>query len=203
LIATTAVLLIGVVIVAVIGATGGFSNEATPTPTPTPTPTLSPTPTPTPTPTLIPTPTPTSTLSPIPSPTSTPVPSPSPVPVPSLTPEPTPTLSPVPPPLEYQNLGWGFGGSGPHYKLMNRDEVAGYFTIRLTLYTIGRDEYLDLQWEYPHGFPEEVIQSKFDKHIFEEVLYLEPGEIGEVAWSWEELGIERTEIEYDGRWEVL
>jgi len=105
-------------------------------------------------------------------------------------------------PLEYQYLGWGFGG-GPHYKLMNRGEVAGHFTVRLVLYTIGEDKYLDLVWEYPQGFPEEVIESNFQKSVIEEILYLKPKEEGEVQWSWEELGVDPAETEYDGRWEVL
>lgn len=121
-------------------------------------------------------------------------------------------LQEVTEPLEYQFLGWGFGGYenldgnyvfGPHYKLMNRGEVAGHFTIRLVLYTIEKDKYLDLVWKYPHGLPEEVIETNFKKLVIEEVLYLEPRETGEVAWSWEELGIDSAKIEYDGRWEVL
>ena len=185
----------------VSGLACGGGEEAVPTPTPIPTPTTIPTPTPTPTSTTTPTEIPTQIPTPTILPTPTPTPPPTPTPTPTLMPTPTP--SPVPTSLEYQDLGWGFGGSGPHLKLMNRDEVAGYFTIRLTLYTIGNDEYLDLQWQYPHGFPEEIIQANYDKQIIEEVLYLEPGEVGEVAWSWGELGIERTEIRYDGRWEVF
>jgi len=112
-------------------------------------------------------------------------------------------LQEVTEPLEYQDLGWGFSGGGPHFKLMNRGEVAGHFTIRLILYTMEKDEYLDLVWEYPHGLPEEVIESKFEKLVTEEVLYLEPREIGEVDWSWEELAIDPARIEYDGRWQIL
>jgi len=135
-----------------------------------------------------------------------------PTPPPITEPEPEPEPQEVTEPLEYQCLGWGFGGYenldgnyvfGPHYKLMNRDEVAGHFTIRLVLYTVGKDEYLDLVWEYPHGLPEEVIESKFEKLVIEEVLYLEPRETGEAAWSWEELSIDPAKIEYDGRWEIL
>lgn len=121
-------------------------------------------------------------------------------------------LQEVTEPLEYQCLGWGFGGyetldgnyvSGPHYKLMNRGEVAGHFAIRLVLYTIGKDKYLDLLWEYPNGFPEEVIKSNFQKRVIEEVLYLKVKQKGEVAWSWGELGVDPAKIEYDGRWEIL
>ena len=115
-------------------------------------------------------------------------------------------------PLEYQFLGSGFGGYenldgnyvfGPHYKLMNRGEVAGHFTIRLVLYTIEKDKYLDLVWKYPQGLPEEVFETNFQKLVIEEVLYLEPRETGEAVWSWEELGVDTEKIEYSGRWEIL
>jgi len=127
--------------------------------------------------------------------------------------EPYEELQDVTEALKYQYLGFGSGGytkldgnyvCGPHYKLMNRAEVAGHFTLRLTLYSIEKDKYLDLQWEYPHGFPEEVIESEFEKLIVEKVLYLEPGEIGEAAWSLKELiGKDCTEIEHSEDWKVL
>lgn len=127
--------------------------------------------------------------------------------------EPYEELQNVTEPLEYQFLGEGYGGyvkldgnyvCGPHFKIMNRAEVAGYFTFCCPLYIIEEDKYLDLQWKYPNGIPEEVVESEFDKLILEENLYLKPGEIGEAAWSIKELiGKECTEVRAGCNWEIL
>lgn len=127
--------------------------------------------------------------------------------------EPYEELQNVTKPLDYQVLQWGSGGyekldgsyvCGPHHKIMNRAEVAGYFAFRLVLYTMGRDKFLDLQWEYPNGITNEILESEFDKLILEKNAYLEPEEIGEAAWSIEELlGKECTEVETIHNWEIL
>jgi len=127
--------------------------------------------------------------------------------------EPYEELRNVTQPLEYQVINWGYGGydkldgsyvCGPHYKIMNRAEAAGYFTFRLVLYIMDRDKYLDLQWKYPNGITNEVLESEFDKLILEENAYLKPEEIGEAAWSIEELiGKECTEVEAIPNWEIL
>ncbi|GAA5434655.1 MULTISPECIES: collagenase [Haloarcula] len=111
-------IIICVVIVAAVGATGTATNteisalqaldsasEPTPTPVPTPEPTPTPVPTPEPTPTPVPTPEPTPTPVPTPEPTPTPAPTPEPTPTPAPTPEPTPTPADGPVVVEIGNWG--------------------------------------------------------------------------------------------------
>ena len=115
--------------------------------------------------------------------------------------------------LGYQVINWGYGGygtldgsyiCGPHYKIMNRSEVAGHFTFHLVLYTIEEDKYLDIMWQYGNVIPDEVRESEFDKLILEEDVYLEPEEIGEAAWSMEDLiGKECTEVRTIKIWEIV
>lgn len=88
--------------VAVIGGSGGTSNDPAPPPssdpTPSPSPNPSPTPDPGPAPSPTPSPTPTPSPNPTPSPSPTPTPDPSPSPSPAPTPSPTPTPTPPPAP---------------------------------------------------------------------------------------------------------
>ena len=127
--------------------------------------------------------------------------------------EPYQELQNVTEPLEYQLLGSGYGGyikldgsyiCGPHKKIVNRAEVAGYFTFRCPFYFIDEDKYDDLRWQYPDGIPEEVRESEYGKLYLEETVYLRPGERGEAAWSVDELiGEECNEVRAFCLWEIV
>jgi hypothetical protein len=90
-------------------------------------------------------------------------------------------------PLKYQRIG--IAGTrevgdkwGPHYELINRDSVAGYFDVRVTLYGLSWDTWHDLQYKYGYtGFTHDKVKKHKEYfYTFEGRIYAEPGEKGEI-----------------------
>jgi len=92
-------------------------------------------------------------------------------------------------PLKYQRVG--IAGTqvvgdkwGPHYELKNRDSVAGYFDVRVTMYGLSWDTWYDLQYEYGYecNLPSKDILKEHKEYFytFEGRIYAEPGEKGEI-----------------------
>ena len=102
-------------------------------------------------------------------------------------------------PLEYQVAQYG-GGGGPHYTLINRDSVAGYFDICCTLYIMDEDTYYDLSWQYDR-IPIDVFKQHSQQYILKDRVYLEPGEKGGVKWSWDDI-TSSDFYSYESFWEV-
>ena len=103
-------------------------------------------------------------------------------------------------PLQYQVVT----GGGSHYvqyrTIMNRDEVAGYFAFRQTIYVIDKDDWLDIEWERQQGINIDYDSDpRFTRYDLEEIIYLEPGETGTVTWDAQEIdGRPDTEIWVEG-----
>jgi hypothetical protein len=102
-------------------------------------------------------------------------------------------------PLEYQVTQYG-GGGGPHYTLINRDSVAGYFDICCTLYIMDEDTYDELKWQYGR-IPIDVFKQHSQQYILKDRVYLEPGEKGGVKWSWDDITSSEFRS-YESFWDI-
>jgi|GEM_PF-5453277 len=75
-------------------------------------------------------------------------------------------------PLKYQRILCG----ATVCEIMNRDEVGGNFTFRLTFYSIDQNDYLDVLWEREQGAKvDHATDPRFTKHVIEKSVYIEPG----------------------------